>query len=55
MGTFPPGGYQSANLGDGNGQHNQTGIYRENFGNQQYGTCQESVDGGNQQVSDHAA
>lgn len=41
------GGYQAANLGDGAGLHNQTGIYRYDFGDPVIGTCTESIDGGN--------
>ncbi|KAJ3974672.1 hypothetical protein EV361DRAFT_893159 [Lentinula raphanica] len=38
---------QAANLGDGNGLINQTGVMRWDFGNVQTGTCEESIDGGN--------
>ncbi|KAJ3744403.1 hypothetical protein DFH05DRAFT_1399276 [Lentinula detonsa] len=38
---------QSANLGDGNGLINQTGVMRWDYGNVQTGTCEESIDGGN--------
>ena len=41
------GGYQAANLGDGNGSINQTGLFRYDFGNTGTGTCIESLDGGN--------
>ncbi|ORY89386.1 hypothetical protein BCR35DRAFT_300550 [Leucosporidium creatinivorum] len=37
---------QAANLGDGNGQLNQTDILRYNFGDPNYGTLQESINGG---------
>ncbi|KAJ3783022.1 hypothetical protein GGU10DRAFT_296916 [Lentinula aff. detonsa] len=38
---------QSANLGDGNGLINQTGVMRWDYGNVQTGTCEETIDGGN--------
>ncbi|KAJ3752257.1 hypothetical protein EV360DRAFT_97492 [Lentinula raphanica] len=38
---------QAANLGDGNGLINQTGVMRWDYGNVQTGTCEESIDGGN--------
>lgn len=41
------GGPQSANLGDGNGQVNQTIEMRQDFGNEIIGTCLESLVGGN--------
>jgi len=41
------GGPQSADLGDGNGQVNQTMELREDFGNALLGTCLESLIGGN--------
>ncbi|GAA5869751.1 hypothetical protein JCM3774_003839 [Rhodotorula dairenensis] len=37
---------QSANLGDGNGMHNQTTLLRENFGDPAFGTCLETFNGG---------
>ncbi|KAJ7712782.1 hypothetical protein DFH07DRAFT_401159 [Mycena maculata] len=41
------GGPQSANLGDGNGWVNQTVEYRQDYGNEEIGTCLESLIGGN--------
>ncbi|KAF8891666.1 hypothetical protein BD779DRAFT_1437514 [Infundibulicybe gibba] len=41
------GGPQSANLGDGHGFVNQTVELREDFGNADFGTCLESLNGGN--------
>lgn len=41
------GGFQSANLGDGQGRFNQTNIYREDFGDTAVGTCLETLNGGN--------
>jgi hypothetical protein len=38
---------QQANLGDGNGLINQTGVLRWDYGNVQTGTCTETIDGGN--------
>ncbi|KAJ3871612.1 hypothetical protein F5879DRAFT_430342 [Lentinula edodes] len=38
---------QQANLGDGNGLINQTGVMRWDYGNVQTGTCEETIDGGN--------
>ncbi|KAM0791275.1 hypothetical protein ACM66B_005751 [Microbotryomycetes sp. NB124-2] len=38
---------QAANLGDGNGQINQTGILRYNFYDRYYGTIRQSINGGN--------
>ncbi|KAM0754414.1 hypothetical protein T439DRAFT_376898 [Meredithblackwellia eburnea MCA 4105] len=47
-GGFTLGSRQAANLGDGNGVKNQTGIYRWAYGqNALGGTCLESLDGGN--------
>ncbi|KAK4054547.1 hypothetical protein OIV83_001041 [Microbotryomycetes sp. JL201] len=40
------GARQAANLGDGNGQLNQTGILRYNFYDIYYGTIRESINGG---------
>ncbi|SCV72264.1 BQ2448_4958 [Microbotryum intermedium] len=40
------GGKQKADLGDGNGRHNQTQILRYNYFDTIYGTLQESVNGG---------
>ncbi|POY75219.1 hypothetical protein BMF94_1851 [Rhodotorula taiwanensis] len=37
---------QEANLGDGNGMHNQSGLLRENFGDPGFGTCRETFEGG---------
>ncbi|KZV71215.1 hypothetical protein PENSPDRAFT_578227 [Peniophora sp. CONT] len=41
------GGPQSANLGDGHGQVNQTVELRQDFGDPVFGTCGESLVGGN--------
>lgn len=41
------GGYQTANLGDGNGAKPQTNIMRYNFKQGDGGTCLESLKGGN--------
>lgn len=41
------GGYQTANLGDGNGARPQTNIMRWNFKQGDGGTCLESLKGGN--------
>ncbi|KIP06598.1 hypothetical protein PHLGIDRAFT_72471 [Phlebiopsis gigantea 11061_1 CR5-6] len=41
------GAPQSANLGDGNGQVNQTVELRQDFGSSSIGTCLESLIGGN--------
>jgi len=41
------GGPQSANLGDGNGWVNQTVEMRDDYGNAEFGTCLESLVGGN--------
>ena len=41
------GAPQTANLGDGNGWVNQTMELRNDFGNPDYGTCWESLVGGN--------
>lgn len=41
------GAPQSANLGDGHGWVNQTMELREDYGNEELGTCLESVIGGN--------
>ncbi|CCF53716.1 uncharacterized protein UHO2_00773 [Ustilago hordei] len=41
------GGYQTANLGDGNGYRPQTNIMRWNFKQGDGGTCLESLKGGN--------
>ncbi|KIY72513.1 hypothetical protein CYLTODRAFT_417901 [Cylindrobasidium torrendii FP15055 ss-10] len=38
---------QTANLGDGDGEKNQTQIMRYNFGDPALGACKESVQGGN--------
>ncbi|KAF8504236.1 hypothetical protein BU17DRAFT_58249 [Hysterangium stoloniferum] len=41
------GGPQKANLGDGNGPLDQTSELRQDFGNSIFGTCLESLKGGN--------
>jgi len=41
------GDRHSANLGDGNGFHNETADMRYNYGDPQLGTCKESEIGGN--------
>ncbi|KIK63071.1 hypothetical protein GYMLUDRAFT_163766 [Collybiopsis luxurians FD-317 M1] len=41
------GNDQQADLGDGNGLINQTGVMRWDYGDVQTGTCRETVDGGN--------
>ncbi|KAI0755098.1 hypothetical protein C8Q80DRAFT_1299810 [Daedaleopsis nitida] len=38
---------QTANLGDGNGQKNETAELRWDYGDPQLGTCQETIKGGN--------
>ncbi|KAL1747126.1 hypothetical protein HDZ31DRAFT_80707 [Schizophyllum fasciatum] len=38
---------QRANLGDGDGYTNQTGLLRWDYGDPNFGTCKESVNGGN--------
>lgn len=38
---------QQADLGDGNGSHNQSNILRWNYGDFNFGSCQETVHGGN--------
>ncbi|KAI5828603.1 hypothetical protein K523DRAFT_244114 [Schizophyllum commune Tattone D] len=38
---------QRANLGDGDGYSNQTGLLRWDYGDPNFGTCKESVNGGN--------
>ncbi|GAA5845482.1 hypothetical protein JCM9279_003050 [Rhodotorula babjevae] len=40
------GARQAANLGDGQGMHNQSDLLRENFQDVTYGTCKESSIGG---------
>ncbi|THH26790.1 hypothetical protein EUX98_g7397 [Antrodiella citrinella] len=45
-GDLTLGGYQSANLGDGNGYVNQTILLRESYGNAILGACLESFIGG---------
>ncbi|GAA5896021.1 hypothetical protein JCM8208_007508 [Rhodotorula glutinis] len=40
------GARQAANLGDGNGMHNQSDLLRENFQDVTYGVCRESSTGG---------
>ena len=44
---FHLGDPQTANLGDGNGSLNQTIEFRQSFGNDIFGTCLESLLGGN--------
>ena len=41
------GNPQSANLGDGNGWVNQTVELRQDYGESAFGTCLESLTGGN--------
>lgn len=41
------GAPQTANLGDGNGSRNQTVEFRQDFGNAIFGSCFESLLGGN--------
>lgn len=41
------GGFQQADLGDGQGRFDQTNIYREDFGDINVGTCLETLNGGN--------
>ncbi|GAA5958376.1 hypothetical protein JCM21900_000894 [Sporobolomyces salmonicolor] len=40
------GDRQAANLGDGNGEHNQTTLLRFNYGDPTLGTCYETINGG---------
>lgn len=42
-----PENQQKANLGDGQGAHNQSTIQRWNYGDFNFGSCQETVHGGN--------
>ncbi|RDX56429.1 hypothetical protein OH76DRAFT_1451550 [Lentinus brumalis] len=44
---FHLGAPQTANLGDGNGSRNQTVEFRQDFGNAIFGSCFESLLGGN--------
>ncbi|KAJ3979533.1 hypothetical protein F5890DRAFT_1469356 [Lentinula detonsa] len=44
---FHIGNPQQANLGDGRGWVNQTAVVRQDYGNSVFGTCEESVIGGN--------
>ncbi|KAJ3881112.1 hypothetical protein F5051DRAFT_477691 [Lentinula edodes] len=44
---FHIGDPQQANLGDGRGWVNQTAVVRQDYGNSVFGTCEESVIGGN--------
>ena len=44
---FHLGAPQTANLGDGNGSKNQTVEFRQDFGNSIFGSCLESLIGGN--------
>lgn len=46
LGVLNPGG-QQANLGDGQGVLNQTAELRYNFGDYYFGTCRETINGGN--------
>ncbi|KAH7885465.1 hypothetical protein F5I97DRAFT_1810757 [Phlebopus sp. FC_14] len=41
------GSNQGADLGDGNGYLNQTAVIRWDYGNANFGTCQETIEGGN--------
>ncbi|ETW81879.1 hypothetical protein HETIRDRAFT_318819 [Heterobasidion irregulare TC 32-1] len=41
------GSDQGANLGDGNGSKNETAVIRWDYGNPTFGTCQETIQGGN--------
>lgn len=41
------GSDQAANLGDGNGSKNETGVIRWDYGDPQLGTCKETIQGGN--------
>ncbi|KAJ3568247.1 hypothetical protein NP233_g5837 [Leucocoprinus birnbaumii] len=41
------GSDQEANLGDGNGYLNETGVIRLDYGDPQLGTCKETIQGGN--------
>ncbi len=41
------GGAQQANLGDGQGWQNEIAVIRYDYGNQNLGTCLESLKGGN--------
>ncbi|THH20045.1 hypothetical protein EW146_g1249 [Bondarzewia mesenterica] len=41
------GGDQGANLGDGDGLRNETAVIRWDYGNPTFGTCQETIEGGN--------
>ncbi|PFH51248.1 hypothetical protein AMATHDRAFT_3242 [Amanita thiersii Skay4041] len=41
------GNSQRANLGDGQGYHNETAVIRWNYGDPQLGSCKETVQGGN--------
>ncbi|KAF6755806.1 hypothetical protein DFP72DRAFT_895253 [Ephemerocybe angulata] len=42
-----PDSFQAANLGDGNGDKNETSIMRWNYGDAQLGSCKETIQGGN--------
>ncbi|KAJ2934488.1 hypothetical protein H1R20_g2608, partial [Candolleomyces eurysporus] len=39
--------FQAANLGDGNGDKNETAVMRWNYGDAQLGSCRETIQGGN--------
>ncbi|KAF9013102.1 hypothetical protein BDQ17DRAFT_1386752 [Cyathus striatus] len=41
------GSHQGANLGDGNGYKNETAVIRWNYGDASFGSCKETIDGGN--------
>ncbi|KAI6151426.1 hypothetical protein EDD17DRAFT_1765650 [Pisolithus thermaeus] len=41
------GSDQAANLGDGHGWLNETAVIRWDYGNVTFGTCEETIDGGN--------
>ncbi|KAI6030426.1 hypothetical protein F5J12DRAFT_800289 [Pisolithus orientalis] len=41
------GSDQAANLGDGNGWLNETAVIRWDYGNVTFGTCEETINGGN--------
>ncbi|KAI0712014.1 hypothetical protein C8Q76DRAFT_796910 [Earliella scabrosa] len=38
---------QTANLGDGNGQKDESAVLRWNYGDPEFGTCRETIQGGN--------
>ncbi|KAF9049570.1 hypothetical protein BDZ89DRAFT_1098910 [Hymenopellis radicata] len=47
LGQLDQGTTQQANLGDGHGLHNQSAVMRYNYGDPKFGTCTESINGGN--------